>query len=52
MKKEISPNWQMGYDLEYLKGICYPFRAMHKPLVYGAFGLTKERDVAGALKED
>ena len=43
--------WQMGYELDYLKGIHMPFKTQHKPLVFGAFGLVKERDVATALLE-
>ena len=41
--------WQQGYELDYLKCIHAPFRIQHKPLVFGAFGLIKERDIASAL---
>jgi hypothetical protein len=41
--------WQKGIDLEKLKELAEPFRQRHKALVFGAFGLTKERDVADYL---
>jgi hypothetical protein len=41
--------WQKGFPLNQLKALAAPFRERHKPLVFGAFGLTKERDVADAL---
>lgn len=44
--------WQRGFDLDWLKTLAGPFALMHKPHVYGAFGLTKERDVAAALAEE
>jgi len=44
--------WQQGYDIDYLKGIYQPFKELHKPLVYGAFGLVKERDIAVALTKE
>lgn len=43
--------WQRGFPLDRLKAFAAPFRARHKPLVFGAFGLTKERDVAEALAD-
>lgn len=43
--------WQMGYSIETLRSLAAPFRAA-KPFVFGAFGLTKERDVATALSEN
>lgn len=42
--------WQEGYELALLKAYAEPFRVAHKPHVYGAFGLVKERDIAAALK--
>lgn len=42
------PLWQRGYPLERLRALAAPFKAAHKALVFGAFGLTKERDVAEA----
>lgn len=42
-------DWQHGIELDRLKAFAAPFRERHKPLVFGAFGLTKERDVAEAL---
>lgn len=45
-------DWQKGYDLGQLKGLAAPFKARHKALVFGAFGLTKERDVAEALSKN
>lgn len=44
-------SWQNGFDLDRLKMLAAPFKAMHAPLVFGAFGLTKEREVADALAE-
>jgi Aspartyl/Asparaginyl beta-hydroxylase len=46
---EGKPEWQRGYDLDYLRGFAKLFASRHKPLVFGAFGLVKERDVADAL---
>lgn len=43
--------WQHGYPIEELRAFAEPFRQRHKPLVFGAFGLTKERDIAAALAE-
>lgn len=43
--------WQRGIELAVLKRHADLFRARHKPLVFGAFGLTKERDIAAALAE-
>lgn len=44
-------DWQRGRPLEELKRLSAPFLNYHKPHVYGAFGLIKERDVAAALAE-
>lgn len=44
--------WQRGYPLARLKAAAAIFRERHKPLVFGAFGLTKERDIADALAAD
>ena len=43
-------DWKKGYDIEYLKELSAAFR-YQKKLVYGAFGLVKERDIATALSE-
>lgn len=43
--------WQRGQPLEALQAIAGVFKARHKPLVFGAFGLTKERDIADALAD-
>lgn len=42
-------DWQHGFELDKLKAFAEPFKVRHKALVFGAFGLTKERDVAEAL---
>lgn len=48
--QEAAPaEWQKGFPLDQLKALARPFKERHKPLVFGAFGLTKERDVAEAL---
>lgn len=44
--------WQCGIELETLKRFAEPFKQRHKHLVFGAFGLTKERDVAEALSKN
>lgn len=44
--------WQKGYPLDQLKAFAEPFRQRHKPLVFGAFGLTKERDIAEAWSKN
>src|SRR5262245_23395915 len=46
-----TKEWQRGFALDLLKAFAAPFRERHKPLVFGAFGLTKERDVAEALAD-
>ena len=43
--------WQKGFELDHLKAFAAPFKARHKALVFGAFGLTKERDIADALAQ-
>ena len=45
----MTADWQRGVELDELKALTQPFRVRHKPLVFGAFGLTKERDVADAI---
>lgn len=45
----MSEDWRRGYPLEELVALARPFKTMHKPLVFGAFGLVKERDVAEAM---
>lgn len=44
-----KPAWQCGFDLERLRALAKPFKVQHRPLVFGGFGLAKERDVAAAL---
>ena len=44
--------WQRGIALERLRDFAAVFKDAHKPLVFGAFGLTKERDVADYLAKD
>src|SRR5215813_2053366 len=44
--------WQQGFELDRLRQFDAPFKERHKPLVFGAFGLTKERDVAEALAKN
>lgn len=44
-------DWQKGVPLEELRALAAPFKRHHKALVFGAFGLTKELDVATALDE-
>ena len=39
------PDWQKGFELEHLRSFAAVFKERHKPLVFGAFGLTKERDI-------
>jgi hypothetical protein len=45
----VLADWQKGFELELLKSFGELFKARHKSLVFGAFGLTKERDIAEAL---
>jgi hypothetical protein len=45
----VKPDWQRGIDIARLRALAAPFAARHKPLVFGAFGLIKERDMAEAL---
>jgi hypothetical protein len=44
-------DWQKGFSIEQLKEMAAPFKANHKALVFGAFGLTKERDIADAMSK-
>jgi hypothetical protein len=44
--------WQRGIELAVLQRYAAVFKARHKALVHGAFGLTKERDVATAMAEN
>lgn len=44
-------DWQRGIALDVLKDHAATFKAAHGPHVYGAFGLTKERDIADAITE-
>ena len=41
--------WQKGIDIESLRAFAEPFKRRQKPLVFGAFGLIKERDIAEYL---
>lgn len=41
--------WQLGYDMDTLKGLAAPFKQYLKPLILGAFGVPNERDIADAL---
>lgn len=45
-------DWQRGIDLERLAQFADLFKERHKALVFGAFGLVKERDVADYLARD
>lgn len=45
-------DWKMGYSLEHLRRYSEVFRERHKPLVFGAFGMVLERDIAAALAAD
>lgn len=45
-----EPAWQLGHDIEELRRLAAPFKLRQKPLVHGAFGLIKERDIAAALE--
>jgi Aspartyl/Asparaginyl beta-hydroxylase len=44
-------DWQKGFSIDKLKEMAAPFKARHKALVFGAFGLTKERDIADAMSK-
>lgn len=46
----VPAEWQKGFPLEQLKALAAPFKERHRPLVFGAFGLTKERDIADAME--
>jgi hypothetical protein len=48
-KMTALAGWQQGFELEHLRAFAAVFKERHKPLVFGAFGLTKERDIAEAL---
>jgi len=48
----LGPEWAKGYSLDYLKALAAPFQRVHKPLVFGAFALVKERDLATALQAE
>ena len=41
-------DWTKGYPLAELKEAAAVFARAHKPHVYGAFGLVKDRDIASA----
>lgn len=47
-----GPRWACGYPIEYLKQWANLFKEVHGGLVFGAFGLTKERDIAPALRRN
>lgn len=44
-----GPAWALGYDVAELKALARPFKDRYGGLIYGAFGLPKERDIAAAL---
>lgn len=41
--------WQRGIEMDVLRAHAAVFKERHKPLVHGAFGLIKERDIADAI---
>jgi hypothetical protein len=45
-------DWTHGYPIEQLKAYAGIFKSAHKSLVFGAFGLVKERDIAQALVDN
>lgn len=45
-----GPEWALGYDVADLKALARPFKDRYATMVYGAFGLPKERDMALALQ--
>lgn len=47
----MTAPWQRGFDLAELRSFAAVFAARHKSLVFGAFGLTKERDIADAVAD-
>jgi hypothetical protein len=49
---EEMKEWQRGFPLEELKRYAAIFASAHKPHVYGAFGLAKEREVAEAMSDN
>lgn len=44
--------WQKGFPLEELQALAEPFKTHHRKLVFGAFGLIKERDIADAKENN
>lgn len=48
----MMEQWQQGIELERLRSFAAPFKEGHKALVFGAFGLTKERDIAEYLAKN
>lgn len=52
LNEEPSPSWAKGYSIDKLKQYSSIFSYSHKNLVFGAFGLIKERDIASALDEN
>lgn len=44
-----APDWARGFNLDFLRSVTSIFHEAHKPHVYGAFGLVKERDVANSM---
>lgn len=46
---EVAPDWALGYPLAELKSYSGLFRSAHSSLVFGAFGIPKERDIATAM---
>jgi hypothetical protein len=51
-RRRAMQDWQKGIELDRLRKFAAPFKAAHKPLVFGAFGLTKERDIAEYLAKN
>lgn len=47
----MTKAWQRGIELVTLQRHAELYRSRHKPLVFGAFGLVKERDIATAIAE-
>ena len=45
----MADDWMKGFPLADLQAFAAPFKRHHKTLVFGAFGLVKERDIAEAL---
>ncbi len=44
-----QPEWARGYPIAELKAKAAPFKSLHRPLAFGAYGSVREADVAAAL---